>query len=112
MRLYISTKVEEKIRSYCELNDIEDVNAFANRCCLQGLNILKYGTSPNDNISREDKGIKDISKDELKGYKEEELIGAESSESAEPIKEEESKPREEGKEGVKVRKIRVIKKDK
>lgn len=110
MRLYISTKVEQKIRSYCELNGIDDVNAFANRCCLQGLNILKYGTSPSDNISREDNGIKDISKNELKREDERELQ-VERSEDNGKVVEEESKPREEGAQVSKVRKIRIIKKD-
>ena len=45
--------IEKQIREYCSLNNIDDINAFANRCALQGLNIMKYGTSPIDNINRE-----------------------------------------------------------
>ena len=71
MRLYINPTLEKSIRSYCEANEIEDVNAFANRCALQGLNIVKFGTSPRDNIERENKGIKDIVKDEKSTRKKE-----------------------------------------
>ena len=61
-RLYINPTLEKAIRSYCELNDIDDINAFANRCALQGFNIIKFGVSPKDNIERENNGIKDIKK--------------------------------------------------
>ena len=52
-RLYINPTIEKQVRNYCEINGIDDVNAFVNRCALQGLNILKYGTSPIDNVNRE-----------------------------------------------------------
>ena len=52
-RLYINTTLEKSIRSYCNLNGIEDINAFANRCAMQGFNIIKFGMSPKDNIERE-----------------------------------------------------------
>lgn len=61
-RLYINPTLEKAIRSYCELNEIDDINAFANRCALQGFNIIKFGMSPKDNIERENNGIKDIKK--------------------------------------------------
>jgi hypothetical protein len=61
-RLYINPTLEKAIRSYCELNEIEDINAFANRCATQGFNIVKFGVSPKDNIERENNGIKDIKK--------------------------------------------------
>ena len=61
-RLYINPTLEKAIRSYCELNDIDDINAFANRCALQGFNIIKFCVSPKDNIERENNGIKDIKK--------------------------------------------------
>ena len=104
-RLYINNTLEKSIRSYCELNGIDDVNAFANRCAMQGFNIVKYGISPKDNMERENNGIKQepLPKDE--GKQEEEVGGTE-------IKgEEEIKPNKESKENVVVRKIRVIKKD-
>jgi hypothetical protein len=65
-RLYINPTIEKQIISYCKLNNINDVNAFANRCALQGLNIVKYGTSPSNNMKRESEGIKDVNKEELK----------------------------------------------
>ena len=52
-RLYVNQTLERQIRQYCELNEIEDINAFANRCLSQGFNIVKYGTSPSDNSERE-----------------------------------------------------------
>ena len=61
-RLYINPTLEKAIRSYCELNEIDDINAFANRCASQGFNIIKFGISPKDNIERENNGIKDIKK--------------------------------------------------
>ena len=39
----INPTLEKSIRSYCEFNGIEDVNAFANRCAMQGFNIVKFG---------------------------------------------------------------------
>lgn len=114
-RLYINPTLEKSIRFYCELNGIEDINAFANRCAMQGFNIVKFGVSPKDNIDRENNGVKDINKNasnakkeeshrEDKGeQKEQESVGREESK-------EESKPTEERKENITVRKIRIIKK--
>ena len=51
-RLYINPTLEKSIRSYCEFNGIEDINAFANRCAMQGFNIVKFGVSPKDNIDK------------------------------------------------------------
>lgn len=114
-RLYINPTLEKSIRSYCEFNGIEDVNAFANRCAMQGFNIVKFGASPKDNIDRENNGIKDIKKNASstkkkepprkdKGeQKEQETVGREEFK-------EEIQPTEERKENVTVRKIRIIKK--
>ena len=117
-RLYVNQTLERQIRQYCEINDIEDINAFANRCLSQGFSIIKFGISPKDNIQRENKGIKDLSKDEYKKQTKE----------PQPTREEETKPiiektieresnkgekikEEETKEPTPiVRKIRVIKK--
>ena len=122
-RLYINPTLEKQIRQYCQLNDIEDINAFANRCTNQGFNIIKFGTSPKDNVERESKGIKDIKKNNKltnrpKNGTEEadikDLVGAQGvvAETANTSEsKEESKPREERKEGVTVRKIRIIKKN-
>jgi hypothetical protein len=111
-RLYINPTLEKSIRSYCELNGIEDINAFANRCAMQGFNIVKFGVSPKDNIDRENNGIKDIEKNASnvkkkepprEEQKEQEIVGREE------LKEE-SQPIEERKENVTVRKIRIVKK--
>lgn len=112
-RLYINPTLERDIRVYCEANGIEDINAFANRCAMQGLNIIKYGMSPSDNVNRENNGIKDVKKNE-KSKKEKpngensrkqkepqtDARGKEPKESVKPVKERE----------VVVRKIQVIKK--
>lgn len=122
-RLYVNQTLEKQLRQYCELNEIEDINAFANRCLSQGFNIIKFGTSPKDNVERESKGIKDIKKNNKltnrpKNGTEEadikDLVGAQGvvAETANTSEsKEESKPREERKEGVTVRKIRIIKKN-
>ena len=120
-RLYVNKTLERQIRQYCELNDIEDINAFANRCLSQGFSIIKFGTSPIDNIERENKGIKDLSKDEYKRQTKQETKPSreektkrvvEETTEREPTKGEEIKEKEEEvKTPVVVRKIRVIKKN-
>ena len=116
-RLYVNQTLERQIRQYCELNDIEDINAFANRCLSQGFSIIKFGTSPIDNIERENKGIKDLSKDEYKrqtkpSREEETKRVVEETTERESSKGEEIKEKEEElKTPVVVRKIRVIKKN-
>lgn len=111
-RLYVNQTLERQIRQYCEMNDIEDVNAFANRCLSQGFSIVKFGTSPKDNVERENKGIKDVKKaSETKkkrplqpSNKEEEVLIVDDG-----VKEEIEEVKE-VKTPVKVRKIQVIKK--
>ena len=115
-RLYINPTLEKSIRSYCEFNGIEDVNAFANRCAMQGFNIVKFGVSPKDNIDRENNGIKDIKKNASSTKKKESHTEDErKQDEGRPSRfvdhsEEESQPTEERKENVTVRKIRIIKK--
>lgn len=68
-RLYINPTVQKMIEDYCKLNSINDVNAFANRCALQGLSILKFGENPKDNVHREKEGINDYEKKKVKKEK-------------------------------------------
>lgn len=120
-RLYVNQTLERQIRQYCELNDIEDINAFANRCLSQGFSIIKFGTSPMDNIERENKGIKDLSKDEYKRQTKQETKPPREEETKRVVEEtterefskgEEIKEKEEEiKTPVVVRKIRVFKKN-
>lgn len=120
-RLYVNQTLEKQIRQYCELNEIEDINAFANRCLSQGFSIIKFGSSPMDNIERENKGIKDIDKDEYKrqtkqdaqpSRKEERKRVVEETIERESTKEDVKEKEEEVKEPTPiVRKIRVIKKN-
>ncbi len=112
-RLYINPTLERQIRQYCQLNEIEDVNAFANRCATQGFSIIKFGTSPKDNAERETKGIKDIKKTNGKKEAHNEAVERQPSvkrEEPATSEKEESKPTEERKEGVTIRKIQIIKK--
>ena len=116
-RLYINTTLEKSIRSYCDLNGIEDINAFANRCAMQGFNIIKFGMSPKHNIERENNGIKDVKKNTTSTKKKESRTEDErKQDEGHPSRfvdhsEEESQPTEERKENVTVRKIRIIKKE-
>lgn len=114
-RLYINPTLEKAIKSYCELNDIDDINAFANRCALQGFNIIKYGLSPKDNIERENNGTKDIKKDARTRKKKESPRENEGEQIEKPKEElsgnkEESLSREKENQQIKVRKIQIIKK--
>ena len=112
------------------MNEIEDINAFANRCVAQGFAIVKFGVSPKDNFERENNGIKDIKKNESRkkrntegGLSEKETENPKEKDIERPIQREEvqsegrdkgleesSKPSQERKEGVTVRKIQIIKK--
>lgn len=116
-RLYLKPSLCKAIAEYCEANGIEDINAFANRCAMQGFNIAKYGLSPGDNIERENNGIKDFKNEtrkrknpstEAKGRKLQEEAKADDSENKEEVR----KPDKEVEAKVTVRKIPIIKKDK
>lgn len=118
-RLYLKPMLCKAIQEYCELNGIDDINNFANRCATQGFNIVKYGLSPADNINRENNGIKDLKKNEKGRVKKKDISsedkGEQESKTVEDIREElleekKSEPTEERK-PVTVRKIRVIKKN-
>lgn len=45
--------LEKEIKEYCKLNGINDVAWFITQCILRGFNTFRYGTSPSDNIKRE-----------------------------------------------------------
>lgn len=45
--------LEKEIKEYCKLNGINDVAGFITQCILMGFNTFRYGTSPTDNIKRE-----------------------------------------------------------
>ena len=45
--------LEKEIKEYCQLNGINDVAGFITQCILMGFNTFRYGTSPTDNIKRE-----------------------------------------------------------
>lgn len=117
MKLDIRGFLEKSIKDYCELNGIEDIDAFSKRCLQQGFNVVKFGTSPYDNIQREINGINDIEK--VKNAKPSKKSSAEKArESAEPKERTDSEQEEkistvektETKKPVIVRKIQVRKK--
>ena len=123
-RLYLKPMLCKAIQEYCELNGIDDINNFANRCAAQGFNIVKYGLSPADNIKRENNGIKDLKNESRKKRKEQPGVSGEEkrSEKEEDVStivqgkeenSEESKPKLDTgvTKPVTVRKIRVIKKN-
>lgn len=112
--IYIKDKLEKEIKKYCKINNIEDVDDFVSKCTYQGFMIIKFGTSPSDNIIRENNGIKEFNENDKKpiGKKITREDRKEEPKREEiRSKEEESESREEKKEKVKVRKIRVINKD-
>ncbi len=123
-RLYLKPSLCKAIAEYCEANNIDDVNAFANRCATQGFNIAKYGLSPGDNIERENNGIKDFRNEKGTRKKKEQqpkendtgsVVQREEEKTAsEPVRldtrEENGKQTEEAKNNVIVRKIRITKK--
>ena len=49
--------LEKEIKEYCKLNGINDVAGFITQCILRGFNTFRYGTSPSDNIKRENSEI-------------------------------------------------------
>lgn len=123
-RLYLKPSLCKAIAEYCEANNIDDVNAFANRCATQGFNIAKYGLSPGDNIERENNGIKDFKNEKGTRKKKEQqpkendtgsVVQREEEKTAsDPVRldtgEENGKQTEETKNNVIVRKIRITKK--
>ena len=123
-RLYLKPTLCRAIQEYCELNGIDDINNFANRCATQGFNIVKYGLSPADNIKRENNGIKDLKNESRKQSKKQPGVSGEEKqrEKEEDIgtivqgkeeNSEENKPKLDTgvTKPVTVRKIRVIKKN-
>ena len=123
-RLYLKPTLCRAIQEYCELNGIDDINNFANRCATQGFNIVKYGLSPADNIKRENNGIKDLKNESRKKGKEQPGVSREEKRSEEKedtgtIVQGKEESSEENKskldtgvtKPVTVRKIRVIKKN-
>ena len=115
--IYIKDKILKELKEYCKLNDIEDVNDFVNKCVIKGFTIAKFGTSPMDNINRENNGIKGF-EENVKGTikQEPKREGGREGERINGIEEskregEETVKAKEKKENIKVRKIRVINKD-
>jgi len=113
-KMYFNESLEKTFIEYCKVNGIEDIEAFANRCALTGLSIVKFGTSPSDNINRENNGIKDIDENaEKKDESPREDEGKQNKEGRgeKECQKEEGSVQEKKTNGVKVRKIKVLKKE-
>lgn len=64
--------LEKEIKEYCQLNGIKDSSKFITQCMLIGFNISKYGTSPGDNIRRQN-GINDTKEEDIKPIKKDKI---------------------------------------
>lgn len=60
----INNNLYEKIIDYCKLNRINDINTFCEECLNYGFNVVRFGSSPFDNLRREEKGITNFSQEE------------------------------------------------
>ena len=110
MEIEISKTLEKDIISFIRLNNIEDINNFLAICLRNGFNIMKYGTSPQDNFESENKPLNikkyDTEKSYLEGHEDKETKGKRrtskrAGETKEEQKEEDIKPK---------KKITIIKK--
>ncbi len=109
MILDIPRKLDDDIKSFCELNEIKEINDFLVSCLLKGFNIARYGEKPINNYKSENKPI------EIEKYEERESNTQGVEEKAEkrkgrkPNQEKESEPIKE-EEPIKVKKkIRILK---
>lgn len=118
MKLDVRGFLEKSIKDYCQINNIDDIDSFSKRCLQQGFNIVKFGTSPLDNIQREKNGIFDVEKEKRTHAKNKKSLAEEAreldnSKGESCGKQEEETPtieKEEAKKPLIVRKIKVIKK--
>lgn len=112
MFLTIPRKLEDEINSFCELNEITDINEFLVSCLYKGYTIVKFGTTPKDNFNKENKPL-EIEKYEESKINTQGVAGRlESHKKAKPKQnKEESEPiKEEEQESIKVKKkIRILK---
>jgi hypothetical protein len=46
MKIEITQEIQEELQKFCELNEIEDIDAEAYRCFISGFNVRKYGPTP------------------------------------------------------------------
>jgi len=72
MFITLPRSLENDIMEFCNLNDIKDINSFLVNCLRDGFNIIKYGSSPQDNFNKENKPLKI---DYINDYKEKDNVG-------------------------------------
>lgn len=53
-------KLDNEIMEYCNLNGIDNIEAFYYKCLLDGFNIVRYGMSPSDNIKKQNSVSDDV----------------------------------------------------
>ena len=58
MTLEIPKKLEKDIKSFCEINNVEDIENFLISCLSKGFAIVKFGETPKDNFKSENKPLK------------------------------------------------------
>ena len=114
MVLDIPRVLENDIKSFCEINNIEDISGFLVCCLRDGYNVAKYGTSPKENFINENKPLKiekyeSEEKSESKGVEGKEVKRRGRPKKQVATNEEISKPIEKEEESVKPKKkIRII----
>lgn len=57
MIIKLPRSLENSIQSFCELNEIKDINDFLVSCLSKGFSVVKYGESPIDNFKKENKPL-------------------------------------------------------
>jgi len=58
-KIPMNEKLYLDIKEYCQINGVDDVDKFINKCTLQGFNIVRFGFTPKDNVNREKLGIRE-----------------------------------------------------
>jgi hypothetical protein len=53
--VHLNKEIITNILEYCKINDIKDSDEIINKCLITGFNILKYGTSPIENMKKANK---------------------------------------------------------
>lgn len=109
MILDVPRKLEDDIKSFCELNEIKEINDFLVSCLLKGFNITKYGENPIENFKSENKPIEIETYEETKSNAQGLEEKTENRKGRKQKQEKESEPIKE-EEPIKVKKkIRILK---
>ena len=58
MIINLPDTLENDLREFCMMNNIDDINSFVVTCFRNGYYIAKYGISPEDNFKNQNKPFK------------------------------------------------------